>query len=133
MLSITILSKSLKAIFKNFLKEDLNLWIFPEVESIESNYTSTSPQSIEKQTKNRNETGSDLSLGERLTRLSKRLSRKRCCDTTPDRCQEGSRLTILLRIVKKMLRLLPKPRVGGIPGPEAYQIKMIRPTSTLAP
>ena len=88
---------------------------------------------IEKQTKNRNETGSDLSLGERLTRLSKRLSRKRCCDTTPDRCQEGSRLTILLRIVKKMLRLLPKPRVGGIPGPEAYQIKMIRPTSTLAP
>ena len=38
---------------------------------------------IEKQTKTRNETGSDLSLGERLTRLSKRLSRKRCCDTTP--------------------------------------------------
>ena len=66
-------------------------------------------------------------------RLSKRLSRKRCCDTTPDRCQEGSRLTILLRIVKTMLRLLPKPRVGGIPGPEAYQIKMIRPMSTLAP
>ena len=33
-------------------------------------------QSIEKQTKNRNETGSDLSLGERLTRLAKRLSRK---------------------------------------------------------
>ena len=28
---------------------------------------------------------------------------------------------------------LPKPRVGGIPWPEAYQIKMIRPTSTLAP
>ena len=53
-------------------------------------------KSIEKQTKNRNETGSDLSLGERLTRLSKRLSRKRCCDTTPDRCQEGSRLTIMM-------------------------------------
>ena len=53
---------------------------------------------FEKQTKNRNETGSDLSLGERLTRLSKRLSRKRCCDTTPDRCLEGSRLTILFRI-----------------------------------
>ena len=86
-----------------------------------------------KQTKNRNETGSDLSLGERLTRLSKRLRRKRCCDTTPDCCQEGSRLTILLRIVKKVLSLLPKPRVGGIPGPEVYQIKMIRPTSTLAP
>ena len=59
---------------------------------------------------------------------------KRCCDTTPDRCQNGSRrLTILLRIVKKMFRLLPKPSVGGIPGPEAYQIKMIRSTSTLAP
>ena len=56
---------------------------------------------LEKQTKNRNETGSDLSLDERLTRLSKRLSRKRCCDTTPDRYQKGSRLTILLRIVKK--------------------------------
>ena len=40
-------------------------------------------QTEEKQTKNRNETGSDLSLGERLMRLSKRLSRKRCCDTTP--------------------------------------------------
>ena len=54
---------------------------------------------IEKRTKNRNGTGLDLSLGERLTWLSKRLSRNRCCDTTPDRCQEGSRLTILLRIV----------------------------------
>ena len=50
---------------------------------------------------NRIQTGSDLSLGERLTRLSKRLSRKRCCDTTPDRCLECSRLAILLRIVKK--------------------------------
>ena len=67
-----------------------------------------------------NETGSDLSLGERF-------------DTTPDRYQEGSRLTILLCIVKKMLRLLPKPRVGGIPGPQACQLKMTRPTSTLAP
>ena len=36
-----------------------------------------------KQTKNRNETGSNLSLGTRLTVLSKRLGRKRCCDTTP--------------------------------------------------
>ena len=50
--------------------------------------------SYKKQTKNRNETGSDLSLGERLTRLSKRLSRKRCCDTTPDHCHECSCLTI---------------------------------------
>ena len=54
---------------------------------------------IEKQTKNRNEIGPNLSLGERLTRLSKRLSRKRCCDTTPDRCLECIRLTILLRIL----------------------------------
>ena len=45
--------------------------------------------------KNRNETGSNLSLGTRLTVLSKRLGRKRCCDTTPDRCLECCRLTIL--------------------------------------
>ena len=51
--------------------------------------------SIQKQTKNRNETGSNLSLGTRLTVLSKRLGRKRCCDTTPDRCLECNRLTIL--------------------------------------
>ena len=51
--------------------------------------------SFEKQTKNRNETGSNLSLGTRLTVLSKRLGRKRCCDTTPDRCLECNRLTIL--------------------------------------
>ena len=52
---------------------------------------------IEKQAINKNETDSNLSLGIRLTRV-KRLSRKRCCDTTPGRCQEGSRLTILSRI-----------------------------------
>ena len=51
--------------------------------------------SIQKQTKNRNETGSNLSLGTRLTVLSKRLGRKRCCDTTPDRCLKCNRLTIL--------------------------------------
>ena len=51
--------------------------------------------SIEKQTKDRNETGPNLSLGTRLTVLSKRLGRKRCCDTTPDRCLECNRLTIL--------------------------------------
>ena len=34
---------------------------------------------------------------------------------------------------KRIIQFLPKPRVGKIPGPEAYQIKMIRPTSTLAP
>ena len=41
------------------------------------------------QAKNRNETGSNLSLGTRLTVLSKRLGRKRCCDATPDRCLGG--------------------------------------------
>ena len=45
--------------------------------------------SIYKQTKNRNETGSNLSLGTRLTMLSKRLGRKRYCDATPDRCLGG--------------------------------------------
>ena len=43
-------------------------------------------ESIDKQTKDRNETGSNLSLGTRLTVLSKRLGRNRCCDATPDRC-----------------------------------------------
>ena len=42
-----------------------------------------------KQTKNRHETSSNLSLGKRLTVLSKRLGRKRCCDATPDRCLGG--------------------------------------------
>ena len=37
----------------------------------------------------RNETGSNLSLGTRLTVLPKRLGRKRCCDATPDRCLGG--------------------------------------------
>ena len=50
-----------------------------------------------KQAKSMNETSSNLRLGTRLTRV-KRQSRKRCCDTTPDRCQEGSRFTILFRI-----------------------------------
>ena len=45
--------------------------------------------SIYKQTKNEHETGSNLSLGTRLTVLSKRLGRKRCCDATPDRCLGG--------------------------------------------
>ena len=56
---------------------------------------STMKYFIQKQTKNRNETGSNLSLGTRLTVLSKRLGRKRCCDTTLDRCLECNRLTIL--------------------------------------
>ena len=52
---------------------------------------------LEKEAKSRNETCSNLSLYTRLTRV-KRLSRKRCCDTTPGRCQEGSRFTILFLI-----------------------------------
>ena len=46
-------------------------------------------KNIYKQTKNRNETGSNLSLGTRLTVLSKCLGRKLCCDATPDRCLGG--------------------------------------------
>ena len=46
-------------------------------------------ESFDKQTKNRNETGSNLSLRTRLTVLSKRLGRKRCCDAIPDRCLGG--------------------------------------------
>ena len=41
----------------------------------------------------------------RLTRLSKRLSRKCCCDTTPDRCLECGRLAILLRIVLSLQKM----------------------------
>ena len=71
-----------------------------------------------------NETCSNLSLGTRLTMLSKRLGRKRCCDTTPVRFLEVCRLTIFASHCKKMLRLLPKIEgLGGIPGPEAYQNK----------
>ena len=77
---------------------------------------------LEKQAKNRNETDSNLSLGTRLTRV-KRLGSKRCCDTTPHRCLEGSRLTILFRIYHKILHLLPKSKVGGTPGPKAYHDK----------
>ena len=51
-------------------------WLGNEVLFVES----------EKQTKIRKETGSNLSLGTRLTVLSKCLGRKRCCDTTPDHC-----------------------------------------------
>ena len=61
------------------------------------NVPSTLNPKSKKQAKNRNETGSNLTWDTKLTRV-KRLSRKRCSDTTPDRCQEGSRLTILFRI-----------------------------------
>ena len=45
---------------------------------------------VQNQPQNRNEADSNLSLGTRV----KRLSHKRCCDTTSDRCQERSFLTI---------------------------------------
>ena len=61
----------------------------------EPSYDVKSDALIEKQAKNRNETGSTLSLATRLTVLSKRLGRKSCCDTTPDRCLELTRFTIL--------------------------------------
>ena len=63
--------------------------------------------SIYKQTKNRNETGSKLSLGTRLTVLSKRLGRKRHCDATPDRCLGGVS-SHYLRIVKKCVVFFQK-------------------------
>ena len=43
-------------------------------------------------TKNRNETGLNLSLGTRLMVMSKRLGRNRCCDTTPECCLKVCRL-----------------------------------------
>ena len=54
-----------------------------------NNMTLRDFKSIYKETKNRDETGSNISLGTRLTVLSKRLGRKRCCDATPDRCLGG--------------------------------------------
>ena len=64
---------------------------------------------LDKQTKNGNETGSNLSLSTRLTELSKRLGHKRCCDATPDRFLDVCRLTIFASHCKKqLLRLLPK-------------------------
>ena len=50
---------------------------------------------FQKQTKDGNETSSNLSLGTRLTMLSKRLGRKCCCDTTPERCLKCCRVTIV--------------------------------------
>ena len=70
----------------------------------------------EKQTNNRNETGSNLSLGARLTLLSKRLGRKRCCDAKPDRCLEVCRLTIFASHCKKNASSSSKMGGGGIRG-----------------
>ena len=86
---------------------------------------------LEKRPKNRNETGSNLSLGTRLMRV-KCLSRRRYCDTTLDCCQEGSRLTIYFRIYHKMIRLLPNRGLGGSQGLKCTMKKKIRTTSTLA-
>ena len=58
---------------------------------------------------------SGLSLDTRLTTVE-RLSRKRCCDTAPDRCQEVCPPTILFRISQSL-----------------KHTKKICPTSTLAP
>ena len=78
-------------------------------------------EEVDKQTKNKNETGSNLGLGTRLTVLPKRLGRKRCCNTTADRFLEVCRLTIFASHCSKMLRLLPKMECfGGIPVLEAY-------------
>jgi len=65
---------------------------------------------IHKQAKNMNETGSNLSLGTRLTVLSKRLGRKRCCDATPDRCLEVCRLTIFASHCKKCFVFFKRSR-----------------------
>ena len=72
-----------------------------------------------KQTKNKNETGSNLSLGIRLTVLSKRLGRKRCCDATPDRCLGGVP-SHYLRIVKKNATCSSKNR-GVLVGPQGLK------------
>ena len=75
-------------------------------------------KSLEKQAQNRNETDSNLSLGVRLTRV-KRLSRKRCCDTI----RAAARMVFVslsCLAYHKMLRLLPKSNVGGIPAPEVH-------------
>ena len=75
---------------------------------------------------------------------SQTLSRKRCCDTTPDYCQEGRRLAIFFKSatvgffasrIKTPIRhtsiAFKKSRgVGGIPGRIS---KKIHPTLTLAP
>ena len=61
----------------------------------------------------------------RLTMLSKRLGRMRCCDATPDRCLGGvSSHYLRFALLKKCGVLFQKIEgLGGIPGPEAYQKK----------
>ena len=104
----------------------MDFWRYKKIE----NFSDFHEFWIDKQDKNRNEKSSNLSLGTHLTVLSKRLGRKRCCDATPDRCLEVCRLTIFASNCKTMSRLLPKIEgFGGIPGPEAYQIKMNTPNA----
>ena len=71
---------------KNILKIFMRSYSYAK---FPSQYRVGSLSTIYKQTKNRHETGSSLSLGTRLTVLSKRLGCKRCCDATPDRCLGG--------------------------------------------
>ena len=80
------------------------------------NLLKNSNRCFNKQTKNRNETCSNLSLDTRLTVLS-----KRSCDITPDRLSSHY---LDFALLKKMLSLLPKIEgFGRISRPEAYQIK----------
>ena len=79
---------------------------------------------FQKQTKNRNETDSNLSLGTRLTRV-KRLSRASVV-VTQHRTAAWNVIVSLfwLRIVKTNATSSSNIEgFGGIPGPEAYQIK----------
>ena len=76
--------------------------------------------SIDKQTKNRNGTGSNLSLGTRLTVMSKRLGRKRCCDATPDRCLGGVSSHYLCFALKKKSLCSSKDR--GFWHPKAWRV-----------
>ena len=75
-----------------------------------------------------NETGSNLRL-DTVTFdddfKTSTVGRKRCCDTTPDRCLECNRLTILTaHCENKCYVFFQISRgFGGIPGPEAYQDK----------
>ena len=94
---------------------------------------------LKKQAENKNEIDSNLSLGTRMTRV-KCLSRKRCFDTTPDRCQvvyyfvshltlgrtivrknptffkEKNGPTFRPRVICKMLHVLPNRGVVGSQG-----------------
>ena len=81
---------------------------------------------IQKQTKNRNETGSNLSLGTRMTALSKRLGRKRPLTQRRTVAWSGVVSLSLLRIVKKCLVFFQNrgfwwdPRARRVPCKKLY-------------